>query len=86
MKKIIVEEEGEGLMSLLGEKVTLLCNAYFYTGILKGVNTDCVLLEEPSIVYETGAWDKKEYADAQKLPTDKLYIQIGHIESFGRLK
>ena len=86
MKKLIEIDETEGLQKLMGEKVTLLCNAYFYTGVLVGVNDTCVLLKDPSIVYETGAWDKKDWADAQKLPTDALYVQTGHIESFGVLK
>ena len=86
MKKIVVDEQGEGLMKLLGERVTLMCNAYFYTGILKGVNTECVLLEEPSVIYDTGSWNSKDWSVAQKLPTNNLYVQIGHIESFGVLK
>ena len=86
MKKIVVDEQGEGLMKLLGERVTLMCNAYFYTGILNGVNTECVLLEKPSVIYDTGSWDSKDWSDAQKLPTNNLYVQIGHIESFGVLK
>jgi len=86
MKKLIEIDESEGLQKLMGEKVTLLCNAYFYTGTLVGVNTDCVLLEEPYIVYQTGPWDTDTWEDAQKLPTKHLYVQIGHIESFGVLK
>jgi len=86
MKKIVEIDETEGLQKLMGERVTLMCNAYFYTGELIGVNTDCVLLKDPSIVYSTGDWSDKSWADAQKLPTDNLYAQIGHIESFGVLK
>jgi len=85
MKKLVSVTEvlGEGLISLLGEKVILLCMNYFYTGVLEGVNTDCVLLKDPSIVYETGPWSDKTWKDAQRLGIDKLYIQIGAIESFG---
>ena len=86
MKKLIEIDETEGLQKLMGEKVTLMCNAYFYTGKLIGVNTDCVLLQDPSIVYSTGDWKDKEWDDIQKLPTESLYVQIGHIESFGVLK
>lgn len=85
MKKIVsvTEVSGEGLESLLGERVMLLCLNYIYAGVLEGVNTDCVLLAEPSIVYETGEWSAKQWKDAQRLPCEKLYVQRGAIESFG---
>jgi len=75
MKKVIETVEGEGLEKYLGEKILLLCANYFYTGILKGVNESCVLLEDAYLVYETGEWSASSYKDAQKLP--------GCIESFG---
>ena len=39
MKKIVnvQEVEGEGLVGLLGETITLFCLNYFYTGKLVGV-------------------------------------------------
>jgi len=86
MKRLIEDVEGEGMESLMGEVVTLLCNSYFYTGKLVGVNEACVKLQDPSIVYETGDWADKSWADAQKLPADTIYVQIGHIEAFGVLK
>ena len=88
MRKLVnvQEVEGEGLISLLGEQVLLLCTNYFYTGQLDGVNETCVLLSNPSIVYETGQWTDKLYADSQKLHTDKLYVNISAIESFGLSK
>lgn len=86
MKTIIKEVELEGLDSLLGKKVTLLCCNYFYTGELVGVNSTCVKLENPSIVYETGPWNKSEWADSQSLPCKYLYVQISSIECFGELK
>jgi hypothetical protein len=84
MKKIVTvtEVDGEGLVALLGKPVILFCLNYIYTGTLTGVNQSCVLLENPSIVYETGAFDKTTFVDAQKLPFE-LYIQTGAIESFG---
>ncbi len=81
-RKVEVEMvDGEGLTGLLGNKVLLLCMNYFYTGILEGVNETCVLLKDPSIVYETGPWTSDTYKDAQKLPND-LYVQKSAIESF----
>jgi hypothetical protein len=88
MKKLVsvTEVEGEGLEALLGQKVTLFCMNYFYTGKLIGVNKTCVLLEDPSIVYDTGSFSNKEYADCQSLCVKVFYVQIAAIESFGVLK
>jgi hypothetical protein len=85
MKKVIYEDENEGMTKLLGEKVTLICCRFFYTGKLIGVNDVDVLLDDAAIVYDTGAWDKKEYADIQKLP-GQLYVSKASIESYGVLK
>ena len=87
MKKIlsVTEVEGEGLVGLLGQRVTLFCMNYIYTGNLEGVNDTCVLLSDAHIVYETGPFESKDWKDAQKLPND-LYVQIGAIESFGVVK
>ena len=88
MKKLIKVEEvaGEGLLALMGEKVTLFCLNYIYHGTLVGVNDSYVKLEEPSIVYATGAFTEKNFADAQRLPKNEWYVQIAAIESFGILK
>ncbi len=87
MKKLVEtkEVEGEGFEALLGEVVTIFSLNYIYTGKLIGVNKTCILLSSPSIVYETGSFDTKEWKDAQELPND-LYIQMGCIESFGIVK
>lgn len=89
MKKLptleVVEVENEGLVSLLGKRVTFFCMNYIYTGLLEGVNNTCVLLTDPSIVYETGPFTTKEWKDAQKLP-NSMYIQTAAIESFGEVK
>lgn len=84
MKKL-VEELGEGLEKLLGERITLFCMNYIYTGTLVGVNDDCVLLREPAIVYETGAFSDKAWKDAQALPHD-LYVMKNSVEAFGVIK
>ena len=85
MRKLI-ECENEGMESLLGEQVTLFCVNYFYTGTLAGVNEDCVKLENPAIVYDTGPWDDEGYADEQALPCPAIYVRIALIESFGTVK
>lgn len=83
MKKIVTvqEVEGEGFTALLGKRVLVFCMNYIYTGTLTGVNTTCILLEDAAIVYDTGAFDKTTFGDAQKLPYS-LYIQTDTIESF----
>ncbi len=87
MKKVIEiqEVENEGFLSLMNEVITIFSLNYIYTGKLIGVNDTCVLLEDPSIVYETGDFNSKDWKDAQKLP-NQLYVQIGCIESFGIVK
>jgi hypothetical protein len=86
MKKIVEEVEGEGLVKLLGQRVTLMCLNYFYTGLLRGVNETDVLLEDPAIVYETGDFTAREWKDAQNLPAKTWYVRISSIESYGVLK
>jgi len=81
----VIEVPDEGLVSLLGRAVLLMCANYFYTGKLVGVNDTCVELEDPAIVYETGTWDKDEWADAQKLRAKVWYVQVTSIESYGEV-
>ena len=81
----IVEVEDEGFLALMDEVITIFSLNYIYTGKLIGVNDTCVLLEDPSIVYETGDFSNKKWADAQKLP-NQLYVQMNCIESFGIVK
>lgn len=83
MKKLveIQEVENEGLLALIGKQVLVFCMNYIYTGKLTGVNTHDILLTNPKIVYETGAFDVKSFPDAQALPGD-LYIRVNSIESY----
>ena len=85
MKKIVevTEVEGEGLTALLGEQVLLFCLNYIYTGKLIGVNSTCCLLDNPSIVYETGSFIEKKFKDAQALPA-QCYVMLSCIESFSK--
>jgi hypothetical protein len=93
MKMLIENEEKEGLPALMGEVITVICASYIYTGKLVGVNSSCIKLENPSIVYETGRFDDPNWADAQKIINhskkiikDFFYLQTGMIEGFGLLK
>ena len=86
MKKLreVVEVENEGLIALLNEQVLVICNNYFYYGKLVGVNDTCLKLEKPYKVFETGPYNEKTFKDAQALPVDFWYVQLEHIESFGK--
>ena len=86
MKRLITETEDDGFSPLMGEKVTLLCANYFYTGKLVGVNADFVELENPAIVYETGAWDNATYQDVQSLGCKTLRVRTAAIEAYGKIK
>lgn len=86
MKKIIEETEGQGLESLLGDRVLIMTAGYFYEGKLMGVNDACIELKDTHIVYETGSFSDSKYKDRQKLHADKWFVSIGMIESFGLSK
>ena len=87
MKKMIEVQEvpGEGFLALMGERVTIWCLNFIYTGKLTGVNDECVLLEDASIVFDTGSFDSTAWGDAQKLPRP-CYVMKRCIESFMILK
>ena len=84
--KILVETkevEAEGLLALLGKNIEVFCGIYIYAGKLVGVNTTCIKLAIPHIVYETGGFLDKKYKDAQPMGREFHYIQNSFIESFG---
>ena len=81
----VVKVEGEGFLALMDQRITVFCMNYIYTGKLVGVNATCILLEDASIVYETGPLNDKVWKDAQKLPAP-AYVQISAIEMFTILK
>jgi len=87
MKQLVTvtEVENEGLDGLMGQRVTFFCGNYIYTGKLVGVNSEYVKLEDASIVYETGSFSEKDWADAQALP-NPVYIMKLFVESFMVLK
>jgi hypothetical protein len=85
MKDMVKEVANEGLESLIGQRVTLFCGVYIYTGTLVGVNDTCVKLEDAGIVYETGAFSDKKWKDMQSLPS-AAYVRTQAIEMFTILK
>lgn len=93
MKKLVQVEEvaGEGLVALMGERVTLFCGNYFYTGKLVGVNDTFVKLEDAGIVYETGPLTDSTWKDFQPFSKNGpgkgcCYVMQHAIESFLLLK
>lgn len=88
MKKLVTvtEVENEGMLKLMGKRVTFFCLNYIYVGELIGVNDTCVLIKDPAIVYETGPFSEKKYKDEQSLCVAEFYIQKNCIESFGEWK
>ena len=87
MKKLVkIEEvEGEGLIGLMGERVTVFSLNYIYTGTLTGVNDKFCKLEDAAVVYETGKFDEPQWKDAQRLPKP-AYVMLRCIEMFTILK
>lgn len=86
MKKLVnvSEVEGEGLLALLGEKVTVFSLNYIYHGRLTGVNDVDILLSDAYIVYETGAFNEKGFKDAQYIAKE-WRLRTSAIESYGVL-
>ena len=82
----VIEETSEvvdiagGPLDLLGKVVYVSCSSYAYTGKLSGVNDKFIELEEPSIVFETGAFTASAWKDAQRLPCKKTLIFFAQIE------
>jgi hypothetical protein len=72
-----------GLEAYIGQPILLMCQNYFYHGLLLGVFADFVLLQDPSIVYETGEWTKTGYTHAEKLHTQFWRVMRSSIESYG---
>lgn len=85
MKKLVEDVENEGLLKLIGERVTFFCSNYIYTGRFIGVNDACVMLSDGGIVYETGTFSDSQWKDYQRLPND-FYVMLNAIESFGIIK
>ena len=84
MKRIVETQDG-GFDAMLGEKVTLFCGIYIYTGTLAGVNTDHLELHNPYLVYETGDLSCGPWKDAQQLPSPWRVMRQA-IESWGAAK
>lgn len=87
MKKVInvTEVENEGFDAFLGQKITVYCFGFIYTGILEGVNDKFIKLNGAKIVYDTGSHQSKDWQTAEPMP-GSWYVMISAIESFGDFK
>lgn len=83
--KVLVETKSEGLISLVGKRVTFFTMNYIYTGTLVGVNTRDVKLEDAGIVYETGPFNDSNWKDYQKCP-NPIYVRLNSVEAYSVLK
>jgi hypothetical protein len=83
--KVLMEDKSEGLVGLIGKRVTFFCMNYIYTGKLTVVNTRDIKIEEAGIVYETGAFSDPNWKDMQKLP-NPIYIRLVSVESYSVVK
>ena len=86
MKRIVETDEPSPLEQLLGEKILVFCLNYIYTGTLYSVNDHTIVLNKPSIVYETGGFADGGYKHAESLHCATWNISISAIESFGKSK
>jgi len=71
---------------LLGKIVAVMGANYIYTGELLSVTMDTVVIKDPRLIYETGLWTDKQWKDAQKMPTDAMYIERSGIEGMFEVK
>lgn len=84
MKKVVTvtEVDGEGLEYFLGKRILVIAQSYFYAGTLSGINTTCILLEDARFVLESGSFEGKGLANAEKVKGGKIYVQKSAIEAF----
>jgi len=72
-------KEIEDMADLVGQRLSFWCARYIYHGTVKKVTSDFVILEDAQVVFDTGSYDSKEPATAEKLPNN-AYIMRGAIE------
>jgi hypothetical protein len=84
VKRLVEASSDNQLESLLGERVTLFCTNYIYTGKLTAVGAYAELTDA-SLVYETGPFSDKQWKDAQPLPRPIL-VPLGAVEMITVLK
>lgn len=78
-------QEESGYSQLIGETITVYTCRYIYHGKLIEEGEDYIKLLNPAIIYETGSYEDKNFADKQSLHTETWNIAKQSVESFGIL-
>jgi hypothetical protein len=84
MRKLI-DDNTKGIDRFMGERITLFCCRFYYTGKLIAIDDHDLELEDCGIVYETGELDDAEWKDYKKLPNN-WFVARQSVESYGILK
>jgi len=84
-KKKPAKTEVEGLEAYIGQKITVYCCNYFYTGTLAHVGSESIRLTKAGIVYDTGDHKAATWSTYQDLPHD-WNVMKASIEAFGIFK
>lgn len=59
----------------LKDKYVVVMGAnYIHCGTLEAMTVEHIVLLDPSIIYETGDWKRDDWKDAQRLPTNRIYL------------
>ena len=86
MKQLVKETETKPLDEMLGKNITVFACRYFYHGKLVGYDADEIVLEKPSVIFETGKYDDATFKDIQSMGVDRWVIARSAIESYGEMK
>ena len=73
------------LQALVGKWVLVMGVNYFYWGVLVQIDEHFIVLKDPFIVYETGAWDAKKFQDAQSMGVPEVWVNRGAVESISQI-
>ena len=71
------------ISGFMGQRLMFFCRNFVYVGIVAHVGEDFVALNEPYVVFETGALTDKKFKDAQPLPHE-WHVPFASCEGFGR--
>lgn len=74
------------LTDYIGKPVFLLAEFYFYSGVLRGVYHDYVLLEKTRVISKSSNLDEPIKNQKRLVPSERVYVRIDAIEAFSDLK
>lgn len=73
----------EGLARLTGEYVWLWCVNYVYAGTILDVSSTDVLLDNPTIVLESGDFKDETFKEFENVPFN-VHVRTSAIESYSK--